>query len=723
MSDQQHTTQNNNIQADGAQHFGGAQNQLSPAGQPAATPAAGTQPAATPAAGTQPATTPAAGTQPAAAPQSPGSNYVTPQMAPRSDSPLDDSFRFEAVSGAGMPSVEELRQASGHHYDPSDPLRHKKSKKRRRRSSHRRRRRARIIKRVLLALLIVLVICGALAALVGVRLVGSSKVVREDAKVVMSQLDSMLDAANDGNAEGLRAASEEISEAAHRIDRETSGIEWTLGTFAPVYGQDIRSAKTLSRVLVDLADNAVTPIGTSSNALNLSDLVQNGRINVDLLSQFSEAVNTAAPVLQRSAATIQSLPEPRLEQLASILNKVKEPIQGGSNVIQAVQAFLPFAPSMLGANGPRNYMVLAQNNSELRATGGYFGSAGILTVDQGNITHGNIGRIIWQPEGGLGLELISSEDAMGMNLRTTNINYTPEFTRVGYLMATAWEKYQNQHIDGVIATDPVFLQSLLGLTGGVIAADGTVVDGTNAAEELLHSVYFRYATNDEQDGFFADVASQALDNVMGNLGQIDKADFASTMGQGIEDHRLLMWMTDPSEQELITSVGASGALGDNPAQPELGVYINDETWAKMNWYLAADTTIGEGVANPDGTISYNVVTTLSSTATESELYYATGYVTGSSPLKRDTYDMAIIPMLVPPAGGTITDVYVDGYGSLEAFELYGREAYRGAVNLEPQETATISYRLTCAAGSETPTVRQTPLGQVRTSADETEVSA
>ena len=40
----------------------------------------------------------------------------------------------------------------------------------------------------------------------------------------------------------------------------------------------------------------------------------------------------------------------------------------------------------LGADGPRTYLLLAQNNDELRATGGFISGAGHVTIDRGKIT-------------------------------------------------------------------------------------------------------------------------------------------------------------------------------------------------------------------------------------------------------------------------------------------------------------------------------------------------
>ena len=44
---------------------------------------------------------------------------------------------------------------------------------------------------------------------------------------------------------------------------------------------------------------------------------------------------------------------------------------------------------MLGADGPRNYLITAENNSEIRACGGFIGSLGVMNVDNGKISLGD----------------------------------------------------------------------------------------------------------------------------------------------------------------------------------------------------------------------------------------------------------------------------------------------------------------------------------------------
>ncbi|MBK8046944.1 MAG: DUF4012 domain-containing protein [Anaerolineales bacterium] len=46
----------------------------------------------------------------------------------------------------------------------------------------------------------------------------------------------------------------------------------------------------------------------------------------------------------------------------------------------------PHAPWLLGMDAPRTYLILVQNNHELRATGGFIAAIGTVSVDQGKIT-------------------------------------------------------------------------------------------------------------------------------------------------------------------------------------------------------------------------------------------------------------------------------------------------------------------------------------------------
>ena len=57
-----------------------------------------------------------------------------------------------------------------------------------------------------------------------------------------------------------------------------------------------------------------------------------------------------------------------------------------SPLVETYAAVSDRLPAILGWDGPRRYLVLTQNPAELRPTGGYIGSYGILTFDRGRPT-------------------------------------------------------------------------------------------------------------------------------------------------------------------------------------------------------------------------------------------------------------------------------------------------------------------------------------------------
>mgnify|MGYP000237806445 CR=1 FL=1 len=59
-----------------------------------------------------------------------------------------------------------------------------------------------------------------------------------------------------------------------------------------------------------------------------------------------------------------------------------------AQVTENLSGMLNMLPNFLGANGARNYVLLAQTNSEIRGTGGLIGSAGSFSADNGKIAVG-----------------------------------------------------------------------------------------------------------------------------------------------------------------------------------------------------------------------------------------------------------------------------------------------------------------------------------------------
>ena len=531
----------------------------------------------------------------------------------------------------------------------------------------------------------------------------SAKTVSADAQSMVSEYSTLSQNLASGDTSSVKESAAKIEDLTTEMSDETSGALWTVAEHLPVVGSDISKVSSLVSISDRLSEKVVTPMAESLDGVSMGAIFSDGKIDVDSLTKVCDVITEVQPEIERAATSVDDLGSASLDMVDEPLQKAKSTLDTINGVTSGLEKIAPSLPSMLGADGARNYLVVAQNNSEIRSTGGFPGSRMLLTVDNGTITMGDFETVGDHFEDGE-IPLTDEERAVVTDIMQTgasyapgDVNAVPSFPRAAQLMEWCWEERGYGDVDGVIAIDPVFLQSMLSLVGGFTTSNGTVVDGTNAAEVLLNTTYFLPA--DEQDPFFSEVAGLALDKIMGSLGSVNFVDFASTIGDGIEQGRFLIYMSDADEEEAIKALGADGEVNTDPSNPVTGFYIYDKTGSKLDWYLDMRSEVSEATVNEDGTRSYTVTVTLHNTTTldqmENEL---PTYITGLTP-EVHNYSMITSYLAMAPAGGTITDFQVDAdeVNAEQEATLYGNDVWAGYVNIYPSSTATFTYTVTTAA--------------------------
>lgn len=571
---------------------------------------------------------------------------------------------------------------------------------------------------VLITIICVVVALLAAAGVSGYLFYQSAKAVAADAGTLVAETSTFSKSLAGGDTAALSSSAEKISALSSEMTEESSGPLWSVAENLPQVGPDIAKVRTLVSVASDLSANVVTPAAQNLSGVTMGTVFSNGKIDIATLQTLCNTITQIQPAIAASAARVDALGAPQLEQLKEPLSKAKTTLDSLNEAATGLAKVAPSLPAMLGANGTRNYLVIAQNNSEIRSTGGFPGSRMLMTIDNGQIelesfeavgTHFPAGTIPLTDE-----EYAVVNDLMqtGATFAPGDVNAVPSFPRAAQLMEWCWEEEGNDDVDGVIAIDPVFLQSLLALTGGVTTSDGTVVDGTNAAQILLNETY--YLPTDEQDPFFSEVAGLAVKKIMGSLGSVSTTDLASTLTAGTEQGRFLLYMDDPAEEATVTDLGADGEVNQDAANPVTGFYIYDKTGSKLDWYLDMRSSVSAPVQNADGTKSYNVTVTLHNTTTleqmEDEL---PSYITGLTP-EVHHYSMITSYLAMAPAGGTISNFQVsaDEVNAEGEASLYGNDVWAGFVNIYPSNTATFTYTVTVPAGTQTDlAVWTTPTGR------------
>lgn len=553
----------------------------------------------------------------------------------------------------------------------------------------------------------------------GFMLFNSAKTVKSQAKETVEIVGGLKDKVTSGDFSTLPDDAKKIDELCSSMKKETSSPVWTMASFIPVYGGDINAARTMVDALSDVSSGALVPMADNLAQATPGKLFQDGTINVSALQAVADSLSDSSKAFKGANKKVQGIGDTHIAQVTELVDKAKDGFATLDGVVDAAEKIAPVLPQMLGANGQtRNYLMYAMNNVEIRACGGFGGSQGLISVTDGQMS---IGEFV--PRIGLSedeaVESVDEEDEAlfgnHSNLYNSGNTYSPDWPRNSQRVAALWKSQYGQDVDGVIGIDPVFLQYLLGLVGNVSLPDGTVVDGTNAAKVLMHDVYWNYPV-EESDGIFASVASAAFDKILGGIGDVDVTKLVGAFERGAEEGRLIAWMRNDDEQNAIKETGIDASLpdpDDPSADPVAGVYFNNLSFSKLDWYLNADTQIGQGVKNGDGTCSYRITVTLTNIMTQEEAGKLPDYVAASAPdAARD--DERLNVSLFAPTGGNISDLTVEGtqFG-LGAATWHGIPFYSGTVDLHAGETTTITYTLTTSAeaGDKPLTLRQTPTCQ------------
>lgn len=561
----------------------------------------------------------------------------------------------------------------------------------------------------------------------GFMLLNSAKTVKSEAKEAVEIVGGLKDKVTSGDFSTLPDDAKKIDELCDSMKAETSSPLWAAASFIPVYGSDINAARTMIDALSDVSSNALVPMADNLSQATPGKLFQDGMINVSALQAVADSLSSSSKVFKSANEKVQGIGDTHISQVTELVDKAKDGFATLNGAVDAAEKVAPVLPQMLGANGQtRHYLVLAMSNVEIRACGGFPGSRGVMSVTDGKLELGDFVKVDMMKEP-LSPLPITDEEA---NLFTTgwgltgfntlgytmgDVTMTPDYPRAAQLASDMQKAIVGDDIDGVFAVDPVFLQYMLGVVGGTQLPDGTVVDGSNAAKVLLHDIYWNYPV-EEQDAIFAAVAGSAFNKIVDELGSSDITKIAAAIEKGASEGRILMYSRNDDEEKAAKALGISGALQtDTSEAPILGVYVNNYSYSKMDWFLDKRVTIDSSVENADGSTTYRVTTSLKNTMTPQEKAEMPGYFQGHNGISQDIDDEVLRLYLYAPAGGSISDIKTSGSGSIEMNEAThdGLKVAWGGVHMLLGQDIKVEYTVTTSkdSGHKELKVRTTPTAQ------------
>jgi hypothetical protein len=518
---------------------------------------------------------------------------------------------------------------------------------------------------------------------------------RDALEVVAAEFEDIAEQLKTGDEAGARRSLDTAQTAAADARSSTTGLGWWLTSQLPGVGDDVYAVRTVADVTDVLASEVLPEVVAASETLNPARLRPNGgKVMLAPLRAVAPEVVQANQAMQRQEQRIRALDSGDLNpQLAAPVELMQDKL-GEAAALSAKAAYaVQLLPPMLGAEGPRSYLALFQNNAEIRATGGIPGAFATIDADGGQVSlgqqgdAGSIGRFEDPVLPLTGEEIGIYEEKLG--LFPQNVNFTPDFPRSAELAQAMWQHTTGKTVDGVVSVDPVALSYLLEGTGPVTLPTGESLTADNAVNVLLHQIYLREPDPAVQDAFFA-LAAQAVFDALA-AGKGEPTAVLDGLARAAEEGRLLVWSAHPAEQSMLSETRLGGRIPREPDdRPFVGVFFNDGTAAKMQYFYDYSVDVEPVTCNVAGRQTLEVTVTMTSTA-PSDAGSLPDYITGGGAALRPG-SMRVNAHLYAPLGGWIDASAVDGVEHpMNIQEHLGRAVGSRTVELAPGETHELTY--------------------------------
>ncbi|MBA8816864.1 hypothetical protein FHX48_001957 [Microbacterium halimionae] len=479
----------------------------------------------------------------------------------------------------------------------------------------------------------------------------------------------------------------------------TSDPVWRAVETLPWIGPQLQAVSTIAAAADQVASEALSPLVEVGTTFSLDTLRPvDGTFDTTPLESVADAAATGASDVGEAAASVHAIDSSALlPPLQTAVTEIGVLLDQTHTAIDAVAKAAVLMPAMLGSDGPRDYLVVFQNNAEWRSLGGIVGATTVVHTDAGSISlgaqasSGDFSRY----DGGvipLSDEILAIYDDKPA-LYIQNITQVPDFSLSGELAQAMWLRETGQTVDGVIAIDPVTLSYVLEATGPVTLPSGDVLSSDNAVSLLLNEVYQRYDVPAEQDAFFAAATAAVFEKLAS--GQADPATLISALSRAGSERRLLIWNADADDQSVLDGTTLQGDLPvTDDSQTTFGVYANDGTGSKMDYYMQLDSAVGwcsDGGETSDAALTVRLRDNAPADAANLPSYITGGGGFGVTPGVTRT-----VVYLYLPEGSEVVSAVTTGTVTTTGFgggEHDGRRVLTWSTDLTPGQESTALVRV------------------------------
>ncbi len=348
-----------------------------------------------------------------------------------------------------------------------------------------------------------------------------------------------------------------------------------LFAWLPEHGGDAAAAAELLRLAVNVSAAGDRTFQALSPALDLVEgEAEDAGASPSLTEALVPVLVAAEPQLRAAQAELEAAEQAR----AGIDEERLSPRVAG--LLARLDRYLPWfetaldgallAPTLLGVEEPRTYLVVAQNNYELRATGGFISGVGELTVEDGQL-----GSLTFQDSYAVdNLEVphdLTPPDfehtLFGQLWFFRDANWDVDYPTSARRALQIYARDRGVEADGLIALDLTALKLLVGAVGPLrVEGVDQPVTGQNVLQVIVAQWSEGFVLRGEEQkewwaqrkDFMGQIAGAAMDKLMSGE-DVSLPRLALALKQALDEKHVLIYVRDFEAARLLHEQEWDGA--------------------------------------------------------------------------------------------------------------------------------------------------------------------
>lgn len=385
-------------------------------------------------------------------------------------------------------------------------------------------------------------------------------------------------------------------------------------------------------------------------------------------------------------------------KIHSQLVTVKSVSKDGVAFVNEARPLIKVLPALLGESEEKKYLILFQNDKELRPTGGFLTAYAIVRIDKG-VIHIDKSEDIYSLDDSISdkppapapiLKYLAK--VYSFNLRDSNLS--PDFIKSMQTFNSMYEKAgEKVKVDGIIAMDTNVLVSTIKILDDQISAGGLKFNTKNDPRCDCPQVIYELEDNIsrpvnyvkiKRKGLLGELLQALMDKALSSSPKIYWGPLFQALIAETQEKHILFYLFDKDAQSGIEALNAAGRIKSFDGDY---LHINQTSFsgAKVNIFLEEEVENNYDIKS-DGTITKTVVVHYKNPHAPSDCNLERGGLCLNAEY-RDWFRIYV------PKGSEL----VESKGSqvkISTYEDLGKTVFDGFLTVRPQGIATLSVTYT-----------------------------